>query len=529
MTSTFNMHWIDTTVILLYLAGVIWMGFYFAKKNTSTEEYFLGGRSFSGWVIGLSLVATSISSVTFIAYPGDAFKTAWLRYIPNFGLPIAAVAALVLFIPFFRKAKVTSAYEYLEHRFGGGIRTYASIVYIITQLMRLSIVLYLVALLIHELTGFNLNLCVIVAGIFVGTYTIFGGIDAVIWTDVVQTILLFLGGIFCLIIIITKLPGGLNEIITVATADNKLSFAHLQGGQLVDTAWGFSLTEKTFTMLFIVGLLGWLKGFSADQCTIQRYCTAKSDKDARWAVVVTVLSSLPIWAFYMFLGTALYVFFKANPTEATTQMLEGTKKAEQVLPFFIVNYMPIGFRGLVVASALAAAMSSLDSSINAICTLGVVDIYRRHISKNRDDKHYLRVAQVLATLASVVMIIGALILIYTTTKTVREMMVIIMSVFGAGLLGIYVLGFFTTKGNAKSVIAGIVCTILFTLWVVLGDKGILPASLVLPFDIYYTLIFGDSIMFILGYSLTSLFPTKNKKNLAGLTVWTLKDKPKSSS
>jgi SSS family solute:Na+ symporter len=500
------------------------MGFYFSKKNTSTDEYFLGGRAFAGWVIGLSLVATSISSVTFIAYPGDAFKTAWLRYIPNFGLPIAAVFAMLVFIPFFRRSRATSAYEYLEARFGVGIRTYASVVYTLTQLLRLSIVLYLVSLLIHELTGLNLNLCVIVAGIFVGTYTIFGGIDAVIWTDVIQTVLLFLGGIFCLIIIVNKLPEGLSQIISVATADNKLSCAHVEGGQLVDTAYGFSLTEKTVSMLFIVGILSWMKGYTADQCTIQRYCTAKSTNDARKAVFVCVISSLPIWAFYMFLGTSLYVFFKEFPTQATTNMLQGIEKAEQVLPFFIVHYMPIGFKGLVIASALAASMSSLDSSINAVCTLGIVDVYKRHLVKGKDDRHYLIAARILATIASVIMILGALVLIHTAETTVRDMMVIVLSVFAAGLLGIYILGFFTTRGNARSVGVAIVCTVLFTLWAVLASRKLLPDFMGLPFDLYYTVIFGDSIMFMVGYLLSSFLKTAQPKDLTGLTIWTLKNK-----
>ncbi len=517
-----NLHWIDITIILGYCVFVIWMGFYFARKNKNTEEYFVGGRSFAGWVIGLSLVGTSISSVTFIAYPGDAFKTAWFRYIQNLGLPIAAIFALLVFIPFFRKKRITSAYEYLEDRFGPGIRTYAAIAYILSQCIRLSIVLYLVALLMHEMTGFELNTCVIVSGILVGLYTIFGGIDAVIWTDVLQTIILFIGGIGCLIMIVVKLPGGFEQIFDVAIANNKLSFAHMEGQKLVETGYGLSLTEKTFPMMLIVGFLGWLHGYTADQCTVQRYCASKSIKESRKAVVVSVISSLPIWGFYMFLGTALFVFFKQFPTEPTNQMLEGTAKAEQVLPFFIINYMPAGFKGLVIASVLAAAMSSLDSSINAIATIGIVDIYKRLIYKDKHDRHYLKIAWLLSTAASVIMITGALILVHTTTRTVRDMMVILSSIFGAGLLGIYILGFFTKKGNSKSVGIGIVFTILFTAWVVLASKGILPVWMSWPFDLYYTIIFGNFIMFFCGYFFSLLLKSKKLKNIEGLTIWTNK-------
>jgi SSS family solute:Na+ symporter len=209
--------------------------------------------------------------------------------------------------------------------------------------------------------------------------------------------------------------------------------------------------------------------------------------------------------------------------------MEGTEKAEQVLPFFIVNYMPVGFKGLVVASALAASMSSLDSSINAVCTLGIVDVYKRHLVKGKGDRHYLKAAKILATAASIVMIIGALILIHTTTTTVRDMMVLVLSVFAAGLLGIYLLGFLTTKGNSGSVGMGIVFTVLFTFWAVLSNKGALPNFLTLPFDLYYTVIFGDTIMFLIGYSLSAIFVPKKPKDLKGLTIWTLNNKKRNDN
>ncbi len=206
-----TLHWIDVSVLIGYLALVAIMGIYFSRENKNTEEYFVGGRSFSGWIIGLSLVGTSISSVTFLAYPADAFKTSWIRYVPNLALPLGICIAAYFFLPFFRRGRITSAYEYLEDRFGPSVRVYGGITFIITQLIRISMILYLVSLLINEMTGFSMPASVVIGGVFVALYTVIGGIKAVIWTDVIQTVVLILGGFLTLGVILYHLPGGLAQ------------------------------------------------------------------------------------------------------------------------------------------------------------------------------------------------------------------------------------------------------------------------------------------------------------------------------
>ncbi|MBU0717166.1 MAG: sodium transporter, partial [Planctomycetes bacterium] len=233
---------IDLVVIVAYLAGMSLMGVYFSKRNTTTDEYFLGGRSFKGWVIGLSMVGTSISSISFVAFPADAFKTAWLRMIPNLMLPVGLVAAFYFFLPFYRRNKITSAYEFLERRFGPGVCVYGSLAYSVGMLMRLSAILFLVSMLVQSmidispitnwfLSHFGVHLspermptanaitCILVAGFITAFYTIIGGITAVIWTDVIQTILLAGGALVCLGIVIYQVPGGLAEIFNMAAAN----------------------------------------------------------------------------------------------------------------------------------------------------------------------------------------------------------------------------------------------------------------------------------------------------------------------
>lgn len=515
-----NLHAFDIAVLITYLLVIMAIGAYCSKKNTSTEEYFVGGRSFSGWVIGLSLVGTSISSITFLAYPGDAFKTSWLRFTPNIMLPFSVLIAAYFFLPFFRRGKITSAYEYLEDRFGPSVRVYGAIAFIVAQLVRISMILFLLSLLIQELTGLSAIWAIVVGGVIVAIYTIIGGIDAVIWTDVLQTVVLFFGGILCLWFIIDALPNGLAQIFSVADEYNKISLSVLKDGLLENVGWGIRLDEKTISMMLFIGLIAWLTEYSSNQNTIQRYCASKSTTEARKAMFIAVVCSLPIWGFYMFLGTALFVFFQQFPAIAATEMLDGTRAAEGILPYFISNHLPTGVAGLVIASALAAAMSSLDSSINAISTVSVVDIYRRHLKPGKNDRHYLKAAWLIATLTSVLMILGAMYLATAKTQTLQDTATVLTSVLGGGLLGLYLIGFFTKRGDARAVWVGLICTMTFTSWTILSKKELLPESLQVPFDLYYTGLVGNIIMFAVTYAIAAKV-FKTKKNLTGLTIYDL--------
>ena len=514
-----NIGKIDLLIILLYMAAMAAMGLYFSKKNKTTEEYFVGGRSFKGWVIGLSLVGTSISSITFLSFPADAFKTTWVRFAPNIALILVVFIASRVILPFFRRGKVTSAYEYLENRFGPSIRLYGCLTFIIGQLVRVSIILYLVSILMHQMTGLDPTLCIIVSGLFVAFYTIVGGIDAVIWTDVIQTVVLVLGGVLCLIVILCKLPGGLEQVISVAAADCKFAFAPVENGIIQPTSWNLTFAEKTASMMFLLGIVTYLTEYTGNQMIVQRYCASSSAKEARKAMWICAFSSLPIWAFYMFVGTALYVFFKVFPAPEATEMLAGIRSPEQIMPFFVMNYLPIGIKGVVIAAAIAAAMSSLDSSINSISTVGVVDIYKKYFAKGRNDKHYLKIAWVIAGVAGVAMIFGAVVLSKTESKTLQDTASILTSILGGGLLSIYLLGFLTKRGDARSVGMGIISTMIFTTWTIFSKRGWLPQGLQVPFDIYYTLLIGNMVMFFVGFFASYLFKEK-RKDLINLTVWT---------
>jgi len=437
------------------------------------------------------------------------------------------VIAAYVFLPFFRKNHISSAYEYLEMRFGPGVRVYGAVAFIAAQLVRISSILFLVSIMLQTLTGLDIIPCIVIAGIFVGFYTIVGGIHAVIWTDVIQTVVLAFGGAICLFIVVSQLDGGFNEIIEVASAADKFSFsAYSATGEVEPVSWDFTLQEKTATMMLLIGLTIWLTEYSCVQHTIQRYAAAKTDKDARQAMAVAGMASLPIWLFFMFVGTSFYVFYQAFPTPETAEMLSfpGARPAEDIMPYFIMHELPQGLKGIVIAAALAAAMSSIDSSINAISAVSILDVYQRHLVKDRDDRHYLVMARWIAVVTSILMILGATWFTYIEIKTLQDTSTMLTAVLGGGLFGLFMLGMLTTQGNGRAAACGIVGTLLFISWTLLAKNELLPESLSVPFDLYYTSVVGNMVMFVIGYMIGLLiFP--NKKKLANLTIWTHEDTP----
>jgi SSS family solute:Na+ symporter len=509
-----GLHWLDWAAIAIYALGMLGMGLFFARRTRDTEEYFLGGRSFPGWAIGLSIAGTAISSITFLSMPADAFKTTWVRFLPYVCMPLAAAFASWVIVPFFRRGRTTSAYEYLEVRFGPSIRVYGAATYIAAQLLRLSLVLYLIALLAHELTGVDVTTCIVVGGIFVAAYTVLGGIDAVIWTDVVQTVVLASGSLICLALIVHALPGGLGQIFEVASAHDKFSLGSFEGGELVPLGWGLDLGSKTAPLMLLMSASFFLTEYTTSQHYVQRYCAARSLREARKSLAWAVAVAMPTWLFYMFLGTALFVLFTVFPDPEAAAMLDGSQRAEQIVPYFVLQRLPPGLAGVVVAAALAAGMSSLDSSINAISTVAIVDVYRRHIAPERDDRHYLRVAWGVAALAGAAMIAGATALLQADGATLQDISIQLTSLLGGGILGIYAIGFLTTSADARAIWVGIGCTIAFTLW----TMGLLPASWTVPFDTYYTAAIGNLLMFVVGWGLARILP-RAARDLRGLSLW----------
>ena len=523
---------IDYIALIVYFGAMASLGPWFAKKARTTEGYFLGDRQFPGWLIGFSLFATSISSITFVAYPADAFRTAWYRMTPNFAQPVAVLIAILFFLPFFRRGMITSAYQYLEMRFGPWTRVYAAAAYLVSQVIRVSLVLYLISVILYTVTGLNPYLTIVVAGVITSFYTVLGGIRAVVWTDFIQAMVLFGGGLLCLVFIVMAVPGGMPEIISTAIEDGKLAMADLnpETNELEPVPWLPDLTQKTVTLIFLMGLGHWLFEFSSQQQIIQRYVASRSARDAKMAMWVNCLFSIPTWALFLFLGTALYVFYSyVYESEYAMALLEGAEGTvpEEILPYFVITQLPVGVTGIILAAVMAAAMSSLSSSINAFSSVMHTDIYSRHIAPGKTDRHYVIVAKIVSAGLGVVMVVGAMLLRALEETTLQDTATVITALTAGGLLGLYLLGFFTTLGDDRSMLCGIGLTLLFTLWMVLSRMGFLPDALTSPIHSYYASFLGHGLMFGVGFFFGKfVFPRKYDEHaLDNLTVWTQDDTP----
>jgi len=504
---------VDWAVLAAYFAGMSWIAWAVRRRGRTTEGYFVGGRAMPGWAVGFSIAGTAISSITFMALPADAYKTAWLRMLPNFVLPLGVLAGSLFFLGIYRDGRTTTAFEFLEARFGASTRLYGAFTFVVGQLLRISMILFLLGQLTHELTGLSPEASILVAGLFVGAYTAMGGIEAVVWTDVAETVILTLGGAACLAVVLWKVPGGVSEILTTAWAHHKLSFWDLGGdGALHSTSMGLTPTEKSVTMMLLVGLSHWLTEYACNQNMVQKYCASASTREARRALWIGCAWMLPLWIGFQFLGTALWVFFQRYPTPTSTGILAGTVTAERIVPHFVVMHLPAGFKGLVVAGVLAAAMSTLNSALNAIATVGVVDVYRRHVVKRRDDRHYLLVARTLSWLATVAMVVGALLLLEARTKTLEDAAITLIALTSGGLLGLYLLGFLTHRGDGRSAALAIVATLILSLYRAVSPVPWFPAGLrVAALDAvhgYYTALLAHTLMFGVGWAAGLVLPRR---------------------
>lgn len=493
----------DLIAVLIFLAGMAGVGIFFAKRNKSTEEYFLGNRSFPGWAVGLSMLGTSISSVTFLALPAAAYVLDYRQGVQNLVLPVVSIAAVFIFIPFFRHGRNTTAFEYLENRYGGIVRFYAAVSFVMMQLLRLAVVLFLVSLPVAGMTGFNVIWVMVVGGVFIGFYTVLGGIEAVIWTDVVQTMVLLLGGILCLWFIIYDLPGGLSEVIRIGAENNKFSLGPI--------SW--ALDKRTFFVMLLIGVINFTTAYSSDQNVVQRYLAAKSMREARKATLFCAVMSIPTWAAFFFLGTCLFVFYNVFPNPEVAKL-----SAEEVLPHFILTRVPAGLAGIIIAACLAAAMSSLDSSINAISTILTVDFLKKY-RPGREDHYYLKWAKVFAVAAGVVMIAGAVILFKIPKESMTDLSIIIGSLFGGGILAVFMLGFFTKRVGNRAILTGLVFGLILNLYLMLNHFNCLPEAVSVEVHAYWTSVFVNFMVFIIAYGSSFIWP--NNKRLEGMTVWTV--------
>lgn len=429
---------LDYAVLTAYLLPLIWIGKRFSGQRLTREDYFLGGRRVPWWAAGLSIYATQLSAITFLAIPAKAFADDW-TYLPgNLSIVLIAPIVIAFYLPRFRTLQVTTAYEYLEHRFNLAVRLLCSGAFIALQWARMAIVLYLPSLALAAATGIDIRVSILLMGVLCTVYTLHGGMNAVIWTDVVQSVILFGAVVLSLALIAIGTGGSSMDLVRTAYDAGKLRMA----------IWTPDLTIASVWVVFFGNLSSHLVPYTADQAVVQRYFTTRDESQAARAVWFGAAMAVPSSILFFAVGTALFAFYRAHPG-----LLNPDSPTDATFAWFIAQQMPPGVSGVVVSGVFAAAMSTLSGSINSIVTAVITDFTAR-LGRVRPEVEQMRSARALTLVIGLAGTASALVLATWDVRSLWDLFLQSLGLFGGGLAGIFALGIFTRRAHASGALAG---------------------------------------------------------------------------
>ncbi len=510
-----GVHFIDWLIVGGYFAFVIWLGTRFGKKQTSSKRYFLGNRNFPGWAVDMSIFATIISSWAFLAIPGKSFKTDMQYLLTISPIPLIVLIAVFFVIPLFRNKIQMSAYEYLERRFGLAARFYGNTVFILSHFFKMGMVLFLLCLAIEGATGWGeqyLIYIIIVVGITTITYTFFGGIEGVIWTDVIQGFLLLGGGLVGLLFLLFAHKAGPAEVLNVAWDAGKFKLA----------TFDFDWRNISIYMLVALGFTHYLAKYTTDQTVIQRYLLAPSTKQASRSLWISVAFLGFVWVIFMIVGALLWSYYNIH----SDLLPPGVRaKPDQVFAYFIGHQLPVGVVGLILAGLFAASMSTLSSDLNSLSCVLVDDFYNKIAKSDSDAKRLLfsRISVIVSGLAAIVLAIAM-----RKVKSMVDAFFIFNAILtGTGMIAVFFLGFLTRRCSRKGLYVALIVDIVFVAWAVPTNyKYMDPEKLAwLPkfgINLMWLGMIGTVIVFVIGY-LASLILSPGYIAEEGLTIYKPKD------
>lgn len=481
---------LDLIVLVTYFAATLAIGLSFWRKSRSVAGFTAAEGSLPGWLTGLSILGTYVSSISFLALPGKAFASNWNSFAFSLSIPLAAWIAVRWFLPFYRRGGHVSAYTHLEARFGAWARTYASFCYLLTQIARIGTVTYLMALPMHVLLGWDIRLIILVTGVTTTLYTFAGGIVGVIWTDAIQTVVLMIGAVLCAVLMVTGLPEGPGQVFRLAAEHDKFSLG----------SFGFGLAQPTFWVVLVYGLVINLQNFGVDQNYVQRYHTSSSEAEARKSVWLGALLYVPLSAVFFFIGTALFAYYTAHP-EALPVAYRDPARSDSVFPWFIVSVLPSGITGLLVASIFAAAMSTISSSLNSVATVFLNDYFLRFFSPAAPEARKMRALHLATAVAGV---IGtALALAMIDVRSALDAWWTLAGIFGGGMLGLFLLGFLSRQARRPAALVAVAVGVLVILWMSLSPRWTgAAAAYRSPFHELLTVVFGTAALLLTGLLVT---------------------------
>jgi len=500
-------HPLDFGILVIYLTAVVLFGAYFGKSQRTIQDYFVSGKNLPWWAIMGSIVATETSTVTFISVPGFAYgnNLTFLQLV--MGYMIGRLAVSILFIPAYFKGQLLTVYQLLGERFGSGVKRLASGVFLLTRsladgfrLFATGLVLAAVLRAMPEtdaiatawLPGIDptysiLAASVLVIGLATMAYTYFGGMTAVVWTDVTQLIVYTTGAVIAAVVLLGQIPGGWSEVREVAGAAGRF--------QLFD--FTPTLTRSyTFWSGVIGGAFLTTATHGTDQLMVQRYFCTNDPRQARKALLWSGVVVFAQFVLFLFIGVMLFVYYTQHaPGEIAEFTRDGRLLTDRIFPYFIVRHLPIGVVGLVVAAIFAAAMSTLSSSLNSSSAAAVNDFYLPATAGAHSDRHYLTVSRMMTAVFGVVQMIVAVAAIWLSSRVVDEVLGIASFTNGL-ILGVFFLGTFTVRVGQTAAFAGILG----------GASVMLAVKLGTAVSWQWYVLIGSLVTFAVGWAASFVSP-----------------------
>jgi SSS family transporter len=504
----------DCITLVLYFAVLLGIGLYFMSRQHNTEDYFLGGRKTPWFAAAISLFCSLFSAVSFISVPGEAYNYG-LTIFPRFVLFLAAVPiAVILFVRFFRRLELTTAYEYLERRFNVTVRSIASFLFLILRCFYLGVVMYASAMAMKPITGLDIGYGIMIMGVAATATTTMGGMSSVIWADVFQFIVL-LGGVLLVLGLLAADAGGLGVLWTYADQHDR-TFGILSDPRFYsfDPFLRATLFSTIFSALFTK-----LSYSGADQVNIQRYLSTRGEKEAVRSLVWGTVVGVPVMFLLFLLGLGLFRFYQTHP-----ELTPAGMKADQALPQFIAHQLPAGTGGILIAAILAASLGALIAVLNSLATCSITDFYVRLLRPQASDAQKLRLAKRLTVFWGVMGMLSAgfLIWIYGAEEGRNSLLQVseaTIGLFGGILLGVFLLGILTRRTTSLGVWIGVGSGLAAALAVMAPYYFFKLPPGQEPLSFLWINIIGCTVTVAVGYAASFFGPPPNPQKIAGMTYW----------
>ena len=436
---------VNWTILIAYIIGNIALGFILSSKVHTADDYYLGDRTTPWWVIGISVVATYIGALTFLGGPAWSYADGFSVIFIHINYPIAIFVVITVFLPFFYNSGVASIFDYLEKRFGLTSRTIMSGVFLFGNIAYSGIMLYTTALVLEFITGVDVVTAIMIVAVVAVTYTMLGGIAAVIWTDLIQTVILFTGALITLFLLIGELPSGfLGTLQELKSAGKTEPFDYSLDPSKVGTIWTGIVAMSIYHVVV----------YGVNQMMVQRTLTAKSLGDAKKAYIFMGYIAFFVFVLFFGLGILFYSYYGGRAFDNENLI---------VLEFVSTIGFP-GLMGIVTAAIVAAAMSSLDSSLNSMATVTTIDFYQKFFKKDGSPEHYLKASRWFTLFWAVFTVVPAMMFI-SSAGSVIEILSKVGSFFVGAKLAMFGLGFFSKHTTERGLIVGVVAGFV-ALWYV---------------------------------------------------------------